>query len=166
MSVITRLDYENGAYTTYEYSVEDDFYTVVTETTSQGTNKYYYDPRFNMVMEEDKDEYRSHYGYDEETKDLIEEKTDGIVTRYFYDENGNLTKIMQGCEELENGILIVKAWETVSIVTYDTFNRLISEKHGNEDEIRYTYDTNGNLIKVTEVKEETLEEIVTATYDS
>ena len=166
MSVITRLDYESGAYVSYEYSVEDDFYTVVTETTSQGTNKYYYDPRFNMVMEEDKDEYRSHYGYDDETKDLIEENADGIVTRYFYDENGNLTKIMQGCEELENGILVVKAWETVSVFTYDTSNRLISEKHENEDEIRYTYDNKGNLIKVSEVKEETLEEIVTATYDS
>lgn len=143
---IIELEYDDGTYKEYEYTIENNRLFVVKEITSNDYHISKYDLNFDLVMEEDSNGFIIDY-QNNCNGDVILEETDEKTNIYDYDDEGNMTSgsVKQAGEM--NAELIVTN-------TYDSHNNLTSQKTKDFPEAKYEYDNKHNMTKSSIVVQE------------
>ena len=163
---------ETGTPSVYAYSYNEENLPVqMSYTGSRGefTNEYVYDANGRLILRvytSAENSYTYQTCYDD--KGNITKKTTGyygnaeLYSEYFYDENGNVI------EEIEYSLFKGEVSRKGSCrFTYSTDGKLIKEervKDGNAWAIEYVYDEQGNLIQINE-SGKTYKVTIDYTYD-
>ncbi|WDV47883.1 peptidoglycan-binding protein [Clostridiaceae bacterium M8S5] len=142
---LKKIRYQNGVSQEYTYYKNNKLKTL-TNKKSDGsvidTYSYTYDMAGNMTSVIDKKGQTS-YEYDKLNRIKKATKPSGNITNYEYDSAGNRTK----------KIISANSQITTISYTYNEQNRLVSKSTNLPDssvqEVTYTYDNNGNMIKET-----------------
>lgn len=92
------------------------------------------------------------------TYETADTETDGLTTRYVYDEDGNLIQTVYPHQynpdddllDVENGQNEYDSQSVGDIVEYDGSGNIISSVNSFGEEVTYTYDQNGHLVKTVQ----------------